>query len=88
MYFSSKLYTDVKILEKDLKHLIGARAQARRGISWEGKEAMLADMDRRIERLEFLGKQIRRSRRNKHKDVSNGETPARRRARFSLEKSE
>ena len=88
MYFSSKIYTDAKLLEKDLKHLIGARAQARRGISWEGKEAMLADMDRRIERLEFLGKQIRRSRRNKHKVVSNGETPARRRASFSLEKSE
>jgi len=88
MYFSSKIYTDAKLLEKDLKHLIGARAQARRGISWEGKQAMLEDLDRRIERLEFLGKQIRRSRRNKHKDVSNGETPARRRASFALEKSE
>ena len=88
MYFSSKIYTDAKLLEKDLKHLIGARAQARRGISWKGKQAMLEDLDRRIERLEFLGKQIRRSRRNKHKDVSNGETPARRRASFSLEKSE
>ena len=63
MYFSSKLYTDVKILEKDLKHLIGARAQARRGISWEGKEAMLADMDRRIERLDFLRRQINRNKR-------------------------
>ena len=88
MYFSSKIYTDAKILEKDLNHLIGARAQARRGISWEGKQAMLEDLDRRIERLEFLGKQIRRSRRNKHKDVSNGETPAHRRASFSLQKSE
>lgn len=65
MFLETKIYTDkdLRVLEEDLQHLKGGRGFCSRSISWPGKQATLDEIDRRIERLEFLRKQIRRHKR-------------------------
>lgn len=65
MFFETKIYTDkdLRVLEEDLKHLTNGRAMCRRGISYPGKQEQLEYYEKRISRLEFLRKQIRRHKR-------------------------